>query len=336
MTEWTPDQRVGLATHDIAAAVDQQYGLVGSELRRLGGEYDQTFALTTDGGRRAVVKVYRADELGTVRWQHQLLDRLAGRVPVPEVLRGSNGADVALVDDDLCLSVYSWIDGSLLSDLPAHPSELLVDWGRTAGNIVAGLAGMPENRQVAKTHGWDLLAAPLTLGTILPLIDDPTQRDVALAAVETFDTVVAPHIADLPKGVVHQDLNDFNVFGDPARGRITGVIDFADSLYTARVCEPAITAAYAMLRKGDPLSALVDVAAGFDQVVPLDDTEISLLFPLAVIRLVCNATIWTARRGGPTDDYGKARSQHTWQALAALRPIHLDQAQARLRATLNR
>jgi hydroxylysine kinase len=335
LTEWTSDRRTGLATHDIAAAVDHQYGLVSAELRRLGGEYDQTFALTTDGGSRAVVKVYRANEVASVRWQHQLLDRLAGLVPVPAVLRGSNGADVALLDDDLCLSVYSWIDGSLLSDLPEHPSELLVDWGRTAGNIVAGLAGMPQNRQV-KTHGWDLLAAPLTIGAILPLIDDPAQREVALAAVETFDTVVARHIADLPKGVVHQDLNDFNVLGDPARGRITGVIDFADSLYTARVCEPAITGAYAMLRKADPLSALVHVAAGFDQVVRLNDTEISLLFPLAMIRLVCNATIWTARRGGPTDEYGKARSQHTWQALAALRPIPLDQAEARLRATLIR
>ena len=336
MTEEAAGRRTGLATHDIAAAVGHLYGWGVAELRRLGGEYDQTFALTTDGGRCAVVKVYRADEVGTVRWQHQLLDRLSGRVPVPEVLRGSDGGDVALVDDELCFSVYSWIDGSLLSDLPEHPGELLVDWGRTAGNIVAGLAGMPENRQVAKTHAWDLLAAPLTIDTILPLIDDPAQREVALGAVETFVTVVAPHVADLPKGVVHQDLNDFNVFGDPARGRITGVIDFADSLHTARVCEPAIAGAYAMLRKADPLSALVDVAAGFDQVVRLDDTEISLLFPLAMIRLVCNATIWTARRGGPADDYGTARSQHTWQALAALRPIQLDQAEARLRATLNR
>ncbi|WNG79510.1 phosphotransferase [Mycobacterium sp. ITM-2016-00316] len=327
---------MGLATRDIAAALDHQYGLVSSEMRRLGGEFDQTFALTTDGGVRAVVKVYRADEADGVRWQHQLLDRLVGLVPVPAVLRASNGADVALLDDDLCLSVYSWIDGSLLSEAPEHPTELLIGWGRTAGNIVAGLAGMQEDQQVAKTHGWDLLAAPLTIGANLPLIDDPAQREAALAAVEMFDTVVARHIADLPKGVVHQDLNDFNVFGDPARGRITGVIDFADSLYTARVCEPAIAGAYAMLRKADPISALVDVAAGFDQVVRLNDTEISLLFPLAMIRLVCNATIWTARRGGPTGEYGKARSEHTWRALAALRPIHLDQAETRLRATLNR
>ncbi|WP_328356154.1 phosphotransferase [Mycobacterium sp. NBC_00419] len=305
-------------------------------MRRLGGEYDQTFALTTDGGLRAVVKVYRANEVGSVRWQHQLLDRLAGLLPVPAVLRGSDGADVALLDDELCLSVYSWIDGSLLSDLPEHPSELLIDWGRTAGNIVAGLAGVQENPQAAKTHGWDLLAAPETIGTLLPLIGDPAQREVALAAVEVFATVVARHIADLPKGVVHQDLNDFNVFGDRARGRITGVIDFADSLYTARVCEPAIAGAYAMLRKTDPISALADVAAGFDQVVRLTDTEISLLYPLAMIRLVCNATIWTARRGGPADEYGTARSRHTWQALAALRPIHLDEAETRLRATLNR
>ena len=156
LTEEAADRRMGLATHDIAAAVGHLYGWGVAELRRLGGEYDQTFALSTDGGLRAVVKVYRANEVGGVRWQHQLLDRLAGLVPVPAVLRGRDGADVVLLDDDLCLSVYSWIDGSLLSDLPEHPSELVIDWGRTAGNIVAGLAGMQENRQEARTHGGDL------------------------------------------------------------------------------------------------------------------------------------------------------------------------------------
>ncbi|MBY4039254.1 phosphotransferase [Rhodococcus fascians] len=336
MKEDTVDRRIGLATDGIADEVGRRYGLDVAEVGRLGGEYDQAFALTTHDGRRAVVKVYRADEVGSVRWQHQLLDRLAGLVPVPEVLRESNGADVALVDADLCLGVYTWMDGSLLADLPEHRRDLLIDWGRTAGKIVVGLAGAHEDQQVVTTHGWDLLSAPLTINSVLPMIVDPWQREVALAAVEMFETVVAPHVAELPKSVVHHDLNDFNVFGDPVRGRITGVIDFADSLYTARVCEPAIAAAYAMLRKIDPIDTFLDVLSGFDQEVRLNDTEIALVYPLAMIRLVCNGTIWTARRGGPVDGYGTARSQHTWQALTLLQSVGLDQAETRLRATLNR
>ena len=94
--------------------------------------------------------------------------------------------------------------------------------------------------------------------------------------------------------------------GDAAR--IAGVIDFGDAIYTTRVSEVAIAAAYAMQRKDAPVEALTAVVRGYHGVVPLTGAEIATLYPLAVTRLALNATVWTARRHGDTADYGRARS----------------------------
>lgn len=318
----------------IAATIDAAFDLRVGDVHPLGGEFDQTFAATSPNGSRHVVKVYRAEDLDGVRWQHQLLDRLAGTVPVAAVCRARSGNDLAPLGDGRYLGVYSWIDGTLLAELPSHSACLLGDWGATAARIVVGLAGSQTADTVPSTHIWDLMAAPRALATALPRLEQPVHREIVEEAQALFGDVVAPVAAALPKSVVHQDLNDFNVLADPAGERIAGVIDFADALYTARVCEPAIAGAYAMLRKDDPVAALAEVTAGFQHVLPLTDAELALVFPLARVRLAVNAATWTARRDGSAQGYGHARSQHTWRALDQLRDIPLDSALARIQAVL--
>ncbi len=321
----------GVGWHQIPVAVTA-FGLRVRQVRPLGGEFDQTFTATTDRGRQIVVKVYRAEDIDSVRWQHRLLDRLADAVPVPGVLRTRSGQDVGELGDGRYLGVYSWIEGRLLAELDAHPPALLADWGATAARIVVGLTGMHTIGTPPPTHLWDLLAAPRALTAALPSLVESAHQQICEDALAVFHDVIAPTVEELPKGVVHQDLNDFNVLADAAGTRIAGVIDFADALYTARVCEPAIAGAYAMLRKDDPIAALVDVTAGFNRVLPLTDAELSLIYPLAVVRLAVNAATWTARRDGSTRTYGHARSQHTWQALAHLHRIPRDCAEARIRS----
>lgn len=325
------DRRVVVAAPEIVAATNAAYGLRVTDLRPLGGEFDQTFAVSTECGKRVVVKVYPAQDIEGVRWQHQLMDRLADTVAVPAVLRTSSGQDVGQLDENLWLGAYSWIDGELLAELECHPRELLVDWGATAAKIVVGLAGLRPTGTPPVTHTWDLRAAPQAIAAALPRLIEPVHRQICDEAVTLFAEVVAPILDTLPKSVVHQDLNDFNVLVDTAGTRIAGIIDFADALYTARVAEPAIAGAYAMLRKDDPIAALAAVTAGFDQVLPLTDAELSLMYPLALVRLTVNAATWTSRRDDPTRKYGLARSQYTWQTLARLRRIPPDSAEARIR-----
>jgi len=149
-----------------------------------------------------------------------------------------------------------------------------------------------------------------------------------------YDTV-QPRLERLPEGVVHQDLNDFNVLASPDENgeyRISGILDINDSLRTVRVAELAIAAAYAMLRRRDPLEAAASVVEGFHAVARLSDDEISVVFPLAAARLCVNATTWTRRTKESHHPYGEDRMRHTWPTLRTLVAVSPRDAEAKFRA----
>jgi hydroxylysine kinase len=322
---------------DIATTMSGRFGIPVASVHALGSEFNQTFEVRAIGGDRYVAKVFARDDIDTVRWQHRLMDRIAevGDVVVPHVLRDSDGHDIGDATADPIICGYTWVDGAVIGNLPRHSVGLLEDWGRTAGRLVLALTGITVDDAV-QTHTWDLINAPAVIRQYVGDVPDAAHRALVLGAVERFETWVTPRIAELPKAVVHQDLNDFNVVvagtGDAAR--IAGVIDFGDAILTTRVSEVAIAAAYAMQRKDAPVDALIAVARGYHGVVPLTGAEIATLYPLAVTRLALNATVWTARRHGDTADYGRARSQHTWNTLGRLAEDDAESVAAGLRATL--
>ena len=88
----------------------------------------------------------------------------------------------------------------------------------------------------------------------------------------------------LPHQVIHNDANEYNVLVGPD-GAVTGLIDFGDVVYTARVCGLAIAGAYAMQGCADPARAVVDVVRGYHEVTPLSVDELAVLFELMVARL---------------------------------------------------
>ena len=88
----------------------------------------------------------------------------------------------------------------------------------------------------------------------------------------------------LPHQVIHNDANEYNVLVGPG-GAVTGLIDFGDVVYTARVCGLAIAGAYAMQGCADPARAVVDVVRGYHEVTPLSVDELAVLFELMVARL---------------------------------------------------
>lgn len=331
-----------IAAQTVRDAFAQSYGIGSLDCCSLGGELNQTYAVTADDDVRYVVKVSAQKETDDLRWQHTLLDAFVHHpfVRAPRVVRDRHGSDVVpvvLAQSRRTMTAYEWLPGRILADLPDHTDQLLDEWGRLAGHLVLGLADLRPGAAVRATHEWNLMNAPALLRAAVPALTDPEQVADVRTALDWFATIVEPRRRQLPSSVVHQDLNDYNVLADvgpTGEQHICGVIDFADALFSARVTEVAIAAGYAMLRKTDPLSALITVTRGFAAIAPLDDAELEVLYPLAVARLALNAATWTARKGGPADAYGRARSQHTWTTLAALLSISPATAESAIRRAL--
>src|SRR6185295_9073524 len=98
------------------------------------------------------------------------------------------------------------------------------------------------------------------------VIGSASRRALVQRLFRPYQEEVAPRWAKLPAQIIHNDANDYNVLvaGRPDEpDRAVGLIDFGDLVFTARVAEVAIAAAYAMLPAADPLAAAAAVVAGY-------------------------------------------------------------------------
>ena len=83
----------------------------------------------------------------------------------------------------------------------------------------------------------------------------------------------------LPQQVIHNDANELNVLVGPD-GAVSGLIDFGDTVWSARVCGLAVAAAYAMQGLNDPLREVLPLVRGYHAVTPLRADELAVLFAL--------------------------------------------------------
>lgn len=339
MTRITTDRADPPLTAFMGDRLGRSYGIVAADVKFLGGEVDRNYRLRSVDGRTYLVKVQVPSGSGVeLHWQETILMHLSGKdlgFAVPGIVRTVDGGlhvPFEQGEDRGLLRVLDWISGTELSRLATHSTSLLQQLGTAAAKITAALQGFSAPSFHA-THHWDVTRSAEIIRRCLA--DNPALADGygAGPVLEAFDAV-APALDDLPRAMVHHDLNDNNVLVAECDGvqTIAGVLDFNDALHSVRVAEPAIAGAYAMLRKDDPLVALGHVVSGYHAVTPLTAAELGVVWPLAVARLCVQALTWTIRgRTAPTA-YGSMRMQHTLPTLERVIGIDSDEAADYLRA----
>jgi Ser/Thr protein kinase RdoA (MazF antagonist) len=318
---------------DLVSAVEAEFGLDTRRVTRLGGEVDLNLKVECADGSLFLIKATQTHEDFDTSWQGRILDHVAqcdSRIPVPKVLRTHSGLQEITAqfnDSQYQVRVMTWLNGEVIGRAVGVDYEVLGELGALAGLMFDCLQSADRNG-VPKTHHWDVRNLREAIASCVDFVPDPINVSAVATILEKCEPVELL-LAKLPTGLVHQDLNDFNVLvAADAEGRlkISGIIDFGDTLDSIRVAEVVVAGAYAMLRQPDPVGALAAVVAGFNSVVPLTDRELSVIFPLAAARLCLNACTWTQRSISDPGPYGVSRMLYTWPAVQLLAP--LDPAQA--------
>ncbi len=323
----TPDPLDGLR-----GLLHDAYGIEAATAVSLGGDVDRNLRVVAADGRAHLVKVGPAGQ----EWQAVVLDHVAATdpsLPVPRLVRARDGSLQVNAGDGQVVRVQSWLPGRMVASAGPPARDQLVETGRLAARVALALEGLPPSA-VPATHYWDLRRADEAVAVSVGSVDDGVRRDHVARIMEAFGTAL-PRLCALPGAVVHQDLNDFNLLVEstPEGGqRLTGVLDFGDTLSSVRVAELIVAAAYAVLRQPDAVGALASVVAGWRSLAPLSDAEIEVVLPVAAARLCVNATTWTRRTSGNDDEYGRERMRHTWPAIAQLAGVHPARALDRLRS----
>jgi 4-aminobutyrate aminotransferase-like enzyme/Ser/Thr protein kinase RdoA (MazF antagonist) len=326
----------------------KHYGAHGI-LRPLPSERDQNFRIDLTSGQSLVLKIANASEsYDLLDAQNHAIKRMAqaglplsGSAVIPTL----NGETIVGVEHPDGQTYYvrmlRYIPGAPLATVRPHPPELLDDLGRFLGRIDQALAGY-DHPALHRAFHWDLANAVDIVRALNDKIAIPERRALVCTLLERFVRETAPQLKTLPRQVIHGDANDYNVLvssdGDlfTRYRHIAGILDLGDMVYSLRVADLAIAAAYALLDKTDPLQAVAQVTTGYHAVNPLTEAEIAALWDLTCMRLcvsVCHAAHQRALQ--PDNEYLSISEQPAWLALEKLAQIHPRLAHYTLRTACN-
>lgn len=286
-----------LAQEAVVSRVLEDYGLAG-EWRRLGGEREQNFRLTTAGGEKFVVKIAALDEdQDSLAFQAEALDHIARVDPdlaVPRLRRTLAGAPLSKVADgegqEHALRILTFVSGStVIEQLPEHGLSLstgdLMTLGAAQGRLARALQGF-NHRGALRPMPWDL-ANGLVLGDWLQdFIPDAIAADVR-AVLKHFSEVTLPLLPRLRSQVIYNDFHESNVLArfDPSL-QVTGVIDFGDMIYGAVAQDLAVAVASFIHWSPDPVLAAAALVRGYQRNMPLEAADLAVLKNLVLARLI--------------------------------------------------
>src|SRR6185312_6980667 len=231
--------------------------------------------------------------------------------------------------------LFTWLSGEPLATVP-QTAELLVDLGRSVAELDGTLEGF-DHPAIHRGFYWDLAQGITLVRGSASLVTDEGMRAVVTRLVDQIEARDAARFARLRRAAVHNDPNDYNVLvslppDGGSHGKITGILDFGDIVYSYAIADLAIAIAYVVLDKSDPLSAAASVVRGYQELRPLADDEIASLFVLVLLRL-CTSVCVAARQQQqrPDDDYLSVSQGPIAATLPALAAIDFDVAEAAFR-----
>jgi hydroxylysine kinase len=325
---------------EIAAA---HYG-VSAVAERLAAEHDDTFRLVTADGTARLLKVAQIapDTLpdagaspAVPSFQTAVLLHLAKAAPALPVQRiiGTLDGHPELRLDGRVVRMTSYLEGPTLGSGPAS-AALRRDIGRTLARLDQALRSF-AHPGADRTHLWDLQ----NFHQLRPLLDqlpDVDQRAALVSCLDRFEARVLPRLADpaTRRQVIHTDFHGDNLLA--VADRVTGVLDFGDSLAGPVTMDVGIAACYQFGNGADPLTPALDVIAGYHAVDPLGPDDPALIGEFMLLRLAARIIVsqWNAAREPANRDYLLRRTPQAAAHFGALCAIGPDLVAGRIREAL--
>ena len=298
--------------------LEKNYQLSGT-LTQLVGELDLNFRLHTADEIDYILKIaHFGESLEHLAMQHAMMTHLSGRVgtyQLPEVVPALNGEHILKITDDQnrerLVRLLTWVSGDLLAHTNPHSTNLLESTGQLCGTITKALKDF-QHPDTQRTLRWDLAQADW----LLEHKNEVKHPALVQPFLEGFIKIIKPQLTTLPRQVIHNDANDYNLLVDSNQQVALGLIDFGDAVHTIRIAELAILLAYAIMDKPDVLATAVEVTRGFHQACPLLPEEIEILYLLVGLRLTTTITSAALnRKKNPEHAYHFISEAPAWDAL---------------------
>jgi Ser/Thr protein kinase RdoA (MazF antagonist) len=318
-----------------AAVADKLYGIRG-RVTSLPSERDQNFLIASESGEKFVLKIANAlEDRVFLEAQNQAMSHLEKRLSFcPRIVPTLSGELMSQAETSIesphqstnILRLVSYLPGVPLGDVKPQTAEILHDLGKKLGQLDRELVEF-DHPALHRDFHWDLANGLTVISKYGRLVADTRLRELVYRYAQEFERGISPLLPRLRRSVIHGDANDYNVIVtngavNPAQCAVIGLIDFGDMVWSFTVGDLAVTIAYVVLGKTDPLSAAAHVVAGYTSELPLKEDEIEVLYGLALMRLcmsVCLSAYQQKQR--PENEYLKISQASIRNSLPRLMEI---------------
>ncbi|MEO0899035.1 MAG: aminotransferase class III-fold pyridoxal phosphate-dependent enzyme [Bacteroidota bacterium] len=301
-----------------------------AEVHFLHGEYDLNAFVQSDQGD-FLLKIFHAessqDRIDFHEHIHRYLAEKELTVELASVIDNFSGNATSTIVDEAGINwkiqLYTWVEGKLWSEIHPISASLLIDLGYKSGELAEALSGFthPYSHRYME---WDLARADW-IESELEIFEE-SEGEAITFFLDLYRNQWDKY-EKLRKGVIHNDGNDNNLIvgGNYGSLYLKGIIDFGDAVYSQLINNVAITLAYAMMGKADPLRAAVEVVKGYHEKFPLEEGEIPLLYSLIGMRLAVSLTKSTLnQKADPENEYLLVSAKPALELLHTWRNLHPD------------
>lgn len=298
--------------------LETEFGFHSPEIKRING-YDNVNYVIREKPDQFIFKTYVYDEelLAILKAENEALLHLQGKAnnKFPKPIPFRNGDFIKTLNIDgkktIC-RMLSFLEGEFLGD--KEPTAGLYQ------SLASFLAEMNVKFQTFDSHvlrarqwEWDIQYLYLNK-KYLDDIPVPYDRSIVSYFFLQFEENVVPVLPGLRKQIVHNDANEWNVL--VKNGEVSGIIDFGDLTYAPLINELAVAITYVCYNKEDPLKWIPVILKSYNDILALEENELSILYYLIAARLcisVCNSA--HVKRTDPENSYATMSEKHAWTML---------------------
>jgi len=300
-----------------------EYG-IHAQLSRLPGENLNYLALANKD-EKYIVKLAADDQSESfVDMEFLVLRQAADKlqdIRLPQIIETkSQNIEACLRFSDSSvkrLRIINFISGALLEDtdisdrIRKNVGSALAQFDRAVSDF--------DHPAAHRAHRWDLTRA-IQHEHILSLLKDASKVHLLSWAFAQYKNINTGKVKQVKWQFVHGDANPENILIDGER--VVGLLDFGDSCYNPRISELAICLPYLMMDQRDPVAAATPVIGGYQNVIPLTNLELDLLWPLILGRLATTICVATQRRQlDPDHPNWFVSEDRAWNLLGQLRDM---------------
>lgn len=297
------------------------YGIKG-DATPLDGYEDLNFLIRTKNGEKYILKAStKGVHVPFLNAQSEVLKLLSDsslKDGFPALIKNKSDEFITTYHSGDTISyirILSWLEGEFWVDYQPKNKELYESLGDFLGKMDKELAG--KYYHAAERHlNWDISRAAEAKQK-LKHITDPEKRRIANYFLLQFDTEVVPLLPQLRKAVIHNDANDYNVLIQ--EGKVSGLIDFGDMVWTSLINNLAIACTYAVLNTENPLEKAAWIVKAYHQIYPLELREVDVLYYLIAARLSISVTESAERmHEGSDNEHHFLTDAQAWKLLQQL------------------